>query len=308
MNDKNNQLKHVTITVIFDGAALNRDEKIGGSILSIKKLNVNGELRSFISKPAIRHYLFETLRKAYNWPQARVTGQGKVVQFNVLSDDIVTSPELDVFGYMYTMTKSLTRKAPLGITKAVSLSNYSQDLAFYANHDLVRRGKIQGLSSQPNPYTKEEHGSYYKVSFTIDSDIMGKDSWIVEKFSYENSNLVLQLEEPQEVKLVLDEVGNGESNPTEDEEGYTVYNVEKKGYVKIKDLEVIVSKELTGKKGTSILVKGSGRDNSIKIDEEDYDGETYENAYSFTLQKFPSFDGKELIIYRGANKNKKLNG
>ncbi|MEG8946943.1 type I-B CRISPR-associated protein Cas7/Cst2/DevR [Rosettibacter firmus] len=178
-----NQIKNITLTIIFEGSALNRDEKIGGNILSIKKLNVNGEVRSFISKVAIRHYLFETLSKAYPdiWKTAIVTDQGNVIQFDLLIEDILTNAELDAFGYMYTISgeNSITRKSPIGITKAISLTPYNQDLAFYANHDLVKRGNYQGFSLTPDPYSKEEHNSFYKLSFTIDSAILGKDTWIV---------------------------------------------------------------------------------------------------------------------------------
>jgi CRISPR-associated protein Cst2 len=60
-------MKNITLTIIFEGSALNRDEKIGGNILSIKKLQIGGKTISFIGKTAIRHYLFSTLHKAYNW-------------------------------------------------------------------------------------------------------------------------------------------------------------------------------------------------------------------------------------------------
>ena len=178
-------MKNITLTMIFEGSALNRDEKVGGNILSIKKMNVNGEIKSFISKVAIRHYLFETLQKAYgaNWQGASVTGQGSVVQFDIAKDDILSNAELDAFGYMYTISgeNSLTRKSPIGMTKAVSISNYEQDLAFYANHDLVKRANAQGLNVTPNPYNKEEHSALYKISFTIDTTIFGDDSWIISK-------------------------------------------------------------------------------------------------------------------------------
>ena len=179
-----NSIKNVTVTIIFDGAALNRDEKIGGNILSIKKLNVNGEVRSFIGKPAIRHYLFETLKKAFGWKEAKVTGQGQVVQFDITQDDILTSEEMDAFGYMYTLggQTSITRKAPVGITKAVSLCPYEADLAFYANHDLVKRGQSQGLDVDPNPYSKEEHASFYKVSVSIDVEKFGRDVWLADNY------------------------------------------------------------------------------------------------------------------------------
>jgi CRISPR-associated protein Cst2 len=178
-------MKNITVTVIFEGSALNRDEKIGGNIQSIKKLNVDGNLKSFLSRPAIRHYLFNTLVKAYpdDWKPAKVTGQGEVAQFDIIQDDIFTSAELDAFGYMFTIggEMSFTRKAPVGITKAISLGSYNQDMAFYANHDMVQRANQDGLAIKPNPYQSEEHRSLYKVSFTIDTEIFGKDVWVVNK-------------------------------------------------------------------------------------------------------------------------------
>ncbi len=183
-----NTIKNITVTIIFDGSALNRDEKIGGNILSIKKLNVNGEVRSFIGKPAIRHYLFQTLCKKdpKKWKPApiaeRGSGDKKTLQFDLTRADIITYPELDVFGYMFTVEgeRSLTRKAPLGITKAISLASYEADLAFYANHDLVMRRRAEGYpETMPGLYNKEEHVSYYKLTFTIDTEILGKDVWIL---------------------------------------------------------------------------------------------------------------------------------
>jgi len=208
----NNTIKNITITIIFDGSALNRDEKIGGNILSIKKLNVNGEVRSFIGKPAIRHYLFQTLKTAYDWKEAKVTGQGEVVQFDITQDDILTSEELDAFGYMYTLggQTSITRKAPVGITKAVSLAPYEADLAFYANHDLVRRGQGQGLSVEPNPYQKEEHFSLYKVSFTLDVDKLGHDVWLTDGYDSTTKEIILKYKEgnqEKEMKFVKNQSG-----------------------------------------------------------------------------------------------------
>ncbi len=193
-----NGFKNVTVTIIFDGSALNRDEKIGGNILSIKKLSVNGEVRSFIGKPAIRHYLFETLHKAYHWNAAKVfLGQKNVIQFKIQEDDVLTCPELDAFGYMFTISEegAITRKAPVGITKAVSLSPYGADLAFYANHDLVRRAYQQGEEkATPDPYNKEEHSSFFKVSFTIDTAMLGIDSWILnQEPKYESGKLILEI-------------------------------------------------------------------------------------------------------------------
>uniref|UniRef100_A0A7V1EHX4 Type I-B CRISPR-associated protein Cas7/Cst2/DevR n=1 Tax=candidate division WOR-3 bacterium TaxID=2052148 RepID=A0A7V1EHX4_UNCW3 len=174
-------MKNITLTIIFEGSALNRDEKVGGNILSIKKLQKGGKTVSFIGKTAIRHYLFSTLNKAFGWKEAKVTPQGKVGQFDITKDDILTSPELDAFGYMYTIgaQMSITRKAPVGITKAIALTEWNGDMAFYCNHNLVERAIKQGEDATPNPFNKEEHLSLYKLSFTIDAKRFGRDEWMV---------------------------------------------------------------------------------------------------------------------------------
>ncbi|MEO0229208.1 MAG: type I-B CRISPR-associated protein Cas7/Cst2/DevR [candidate division WOR-3 bacterium] len=174
-------MKPITLTLLFEASALNRDEKIGGNILSVKKLQKGGVTVSFIGKPALRHYLFSTLQKAYNWKPAELNGEGRVVQFDITKDNIISSPELDAFGYMWTHEGcgiTIKRKSPVGITKAISLDSYSGDMAFYTNHDLVERAKKQGLSVDPNPYSKEEHFSLFKISCTIDTDVLGRDEWV----------------------------------------------------------------------------------------------------------------------------------
>ncbi|WP_448517814.1 type I-B CRISPR-associated protein Cas7/Cst2/DevR [Pseudothermotoga sp.] len=196
MNSQNDRkLKHVTVTILFEGFALNRDEKIGGNIQSIKKLKQADRTVSFIGKPAVRHYLFETLVKAYGWKPSEIRSEGDVIQFDLCKDNILTSPELDAFGYMYTIggENAITRKSPIGITKAIGLDPYDGDMAFYANHDLVRRAIKQGQDAQPNPYNKEEHLSIYKVSFTIDADVLGRDEWIVEEPSFTDGKLKIVL-------------------------------------------------------------------------------------------------------------------
>ena len=292
-----NSIKHITVTIIFDGSALNRDEKIGGNILSIKKLNVNGEVRSFIGKPAIRHYLFQTLHRVCNWAPAKVTGQGQVVQFDLTQNDILSSPELDVFGYMFTIGRqAITRKSPLGITKAVALSPYEADLAFYTNHDLVARGKREGLNLNPSPVNKEEHNSFYKVSFTLDAKMIGKDIWIVEDRKYENDKLSLLIAEPQSIDLDVKE--------KTDEEGRSYYEVKgKKIYVD--GLTLTVDKELMKinppkQNVEEHLVFSDKGKSKFRIFDFAYDEDS--KSYIFTLGKEPKYDSdnSKLTLEIGA--------
>ncbi len=223
-------MKHITVTCIFDGAALNRDENIGGNIQSIKKLKRYGKAVSFLGRTAMRHYLFSTLKEAYGWNEAKVAVRNKVIQFDILGEDIITSPELDAFGYMYTIKGeiSITRKGPVGITKAVALEPYEGDMAFYANHDMVRRAKEQGLIGREEEdkqeedkqrsktgsdiHNKEEHQSFYKVSFTIDVERLGRDEWIVDGYNYDEDSRKLNITIADSTTKSLTEVEKEQDN------------------------------------------------------------------------------------------------
>lgn len=303
----NNQLKNVTVTVIFDGAALNRDEKIGGNILSVKKLNVNGEERSFISKPAIRHYLFETLHKAFGWEPAGVLKSSDVAQFDLFRKDVLTSKELDAFGYMYTISgqNSLTRKSPVGITKAISLSSFEQDMAFYGNHDLVARANKEGYKISPDPYNKEEHNSFYKLSFTIDVERLGTDEWVVKNcYSKEKKGILeIEIETPQ--KQEINNIAKGEEGEFFKLDDHIIY---KEG-VNIKIPSKLVKED--SEKGTIKLKKVDNRispNKNFKVD--DYEKETILiddkeiEYYTFHLNEEPIFnnDKKSLTLRSGAVK------
>ncbi|MEJ5342937.1 MAG: type I-B CRISPR-associated protein Cas7/Cst2/DevR [Thermogutta sp.] len=281
-----NAIKNVTVTIIFDGAALNRDEKIGGNILSIKKLNVNGEVRSFIGKPAIRHYLFQTLQCGFKWVPAKVTGQGQVVQFDLKQNDILSNPELDVFGYMFTIGRhAITRKSPIGITKAVALSPYEADLAFYANHDLVARGKQEGLNVNPSPVNKEEQHSFYKVSFSLDVEMIGKDIWIVEDCKYEDGKLSLLIAKPQSIELDnVEEKKDEEDRPYYEVGGKKIY---------VDGLTLTVDEGLMKKNPPKrnveehLVFKDKGK-SKFRIFDFSYDDES--KSYTFAVSKEPKYD------------------
>jgi len=303
----NKDIKALTFTLVFEGAALNRDEKIGGNIASIKKLNrygFDGQQRthSFISRESIRHHLFHTLcqNPDTKWTPSEVTAQNKVVQFDLRKSNILNSPELDAFGYMYTQggSNAITRKAPVTLTKAVALEPWEGDMQFNANHDMARRADVS-----PNPTNKEENQSMYKFSLTIDLDRFGKDSWVMNSCedNKEEKKLLIHFNEKGTEKTIAD------VEEKQNDDGVKYYEVNgckieiEDNFIIIEEKKSFAEEKTDKKKGTTGLkvTWGKGKNNSLTINEGDYEkiDEDDVTSYKFSISS-AEYKDKKLIILR----------
>lgn len=167
--------KGLTLTFIMMAESANYSDGLN-NISVLKKMNRGDSNQySYISRQALRYNMIQQL----GWDTTPVERQKKVVQFHP-DATIEDYPEIDLFGYMKTSSKTdkdkggaMTRSAVVRLSNAVSLEPYKGDMDFLTNMGLASRG------NEPNTIAQSEiHASYYSYSIAIDLDLVGIDGEI----------------------------------------------------------------------------------------------------------------------------------
>lgn len=170
----------ITLTIVFEGMNLNRDEGVGKNVLTLKKLHRNEARFIYMSDKAIRYSIREMLIDIFGWEREIPLVSEDVIQYDLENANIIMQPELDLFGYMYTTDIfTLTRTGPVGVTPAIALEPYRDDISFNANQGLVKRARLQGKLAEPDIRYQEDNLSLFKYSITLDLDEVGKDIWFI---------------------------------------------------------------------------------------------------------------------------------
>jgi len=212
--ENENKIIGITISIVFENSSMNRDQSVG-NIMTLKKLTIGNTDHIMLSRQWMTNKIINTLVSRFpdDWKPAPLTVAKKVIQYELLKPgekikvvgDIINYAELDAFGYMSTAEKkkrkkeqeeedsdkesnkkngiqvTLTRKAPVSATKAISLYPWKGDMGFYANHAMVSRYNETSPEepATPDPYSKEECYSLFKFSVTIDLKMLGEDTWFL---------------------------------------------------------------------------------------------------------------------------------
>ncbi|MDO4925907.1 MAG: type I-B CRISPR-associated protein Cas7/Cst2/DevR [Turicibacter sp.] len=190
------QSKGLTLTVVCLVQSANYGEGLG-NVSVLKKFTRNDSNQyTYISRQALRYSLVEQLQ----WNNTPVEVDKKVVQFAPTAT-IADYPEIDLFGYMKTISKTedskggaKTRAAVVRLSDAISLEPYTGDYDFLTNMGLAKRiGESNSLAQS------EQHLSYYTYTLTLDLSRIGIDeNDSIEISNDEKANRVIQLLEAVE--------------------------------------------------------------------------------------------------------------
>ncbi len=174
--------KFIVMDIVFNAGSLNYDQG-SGNYQELKKITKwDGKQYTFVSRYALRYSILETGRRMGLWEVAdgkdiMPEKNQKVIQPSenlLLSGRILEYPEFDLFGYLLTSTQPQNfREAPVKLSHAVSLTPYNYDALFNANIGLANRLRKHYGEMSPNPFTVEEHFTYYQYSIVMDINRVG---------------------------------------------------------------------------------------------------------------------------------------
>jgi len=191
--------RFLVMDVVFYGSSLNYDQG-SGNYQELKKITRwDGRQYTLVSRYALRYSLLETGRKLGLWDVAEGgklhragSGDNTVIQPAtdlLLTGEILLYPEFDLFGYLITSTTPQNfRSAPAKLSHAVSMTPFNYDVLFNANLGMANRmRKIYG-EMKPNPFTAEEHETFYLYSLVVNIDEVGKVDVFLSKTINEGKN------------------------------------------------------------------------------------------------------------------------
>lgn len=208
--------RFLVMDVVFYGSSLNYDQG-SGNYQELKKITRwDGRQYTLVSRYALRYSLLETGRKLGLWEVAEGeklhragSGDNTVIQPAtdlLLTGEILLYPEFDLFGYLITSTTPQNfRSAPAKLSHAVSMTPFNYDTLFNANLGMANRMRKVHGEMKPNPFTAEEHETFYLYSLVVDVDEVGT----IDVFVTLGSEVTLGRDEKnKEIKMKIEDVIN----------------------------------------------------------------------------------------------------
>ena len=163
------------MVLTHEGTFSNNRGENEGNTNTLQKVIRNGDLFSTVSAEAIRYALRD------GWQQAGETLNRKTLEHRAVK---YTDREFadgswpnrlddDVLGFMHAKDDTVSRRAPLEVTRAISVTPWTGETM----HNFASPGSNPAVTSgDPIPYSVEVHHTRYQFGFALTPDSLGRAS------------------------------------------------------------------------------------------------------------------------------------
>jgi len=163
------------MVLTHEGTFSNNRGENEGNTNTLQKVIRNGDLFSTVSAEAIRYALRD------GWQQGgetlnRKTLDHRAVQYSdrEFGNNTWTARlDDDVLGFMHAKDDTVSRRAPLEVTRAISVTPWTGETM----HNFASPGSNPAVTSNdPIPYSVEVHHTRYQFGFALTPDSLGRAS------------------------------------------------------------------------------------------------------------------------------------
>ena len=162
------------IALTHEGTFSNNRGENEGNTNTLQKVIRNGDLFSTVSAEAIRYALRDSWQQSGETLNRR-TLDHRAVQYrdrDFSSECWPTYLDDDVLGFMHAGNDTISRRAPLEVTRAISVTPWTGEMM----HNFASPGSNPAVKADdPIPYSVEVHHTRYQFGFALTPDSLGRE-------------------------------------------------------------------------------------------------------------------------------------
>lgn len=186
-----------------EGTYSNNRGENEGNTNTLQKVIRNGDLYTTVSAEAIRYALRDGWQRDGQTLNRRTVDHRSVRYTDRDFKDWTDHLDDDVLGFMHAKNETLSRRAPLEVTRAISLTPWTGEVM----HNFAASGSNPAVGSgNPIPYSVEVHHTRYQFGFALTPDSLGRESNDA-KCSYTDDVRQMRVEATLEGLINLKSVG-----------------------------------------------------------------------------------------------------
>lgn len=154
-----------------EGTYSNNRGENEGNTNTLQKVIRNGDLYTTVSAEAIRYALRDGWQRDGQTLNRRTVDHRSVRYTDRQFEDWTNYLDDDVLGFMHAKNETLSRRAPLEVTRAVSLTPWTGEVM----HNFAASGSNPAIGTDnPIPYSVEVHHTRYQFGFALTPYFLGR--------------------------------------------------------------------------------------------------------------------------------------